>query len=309
MRLMKTMIFILCVVISTLSFSQERIVEIHKEGSFIDSHVSLFLDNGKIIHFDANRPDLLKQAELAQKKQITIEYTFENEANNIVKEITSENDLTPLYKILFKNRYLLETKEFDDSLEEDRPDRDPMEGANLTLLPTYDAAQKLMDTFNGKTHDDSQCYNRAYMWNYEASTLHNVNLGKIWIFFTKKYIRAYNYKWWFHVAPFAQVNDANGRYILDRGFTMVPFNVTNWKDIFIESKAECTVIKDYRDYRNNQDEVDCYFIFSSQKFWQPYQLKKFVNRKRYTVEYTDSSLNIGYKDALRSEWDGVVPKK
>lgn len=308
---MKTMFFILLITISALSYSQERIVEIHEKGSFINEHVSIFLDNGAIVHFDANRSDLLEQAEAAQKKQLTIEYNFSDKDKNIINSISTDKDKTPLYKILFRNKYLVESKEFDDSLNEDddRPDRDPMEGANLTTLPTYEAAQKLMDTFNGATDDDSECYNRAYVWNYEASTLQNVNLGKIWIFFTKKYIREYKYKWWFHVAPFAKVDDGNGRYILDRGFTMVPYNITNWKDIFIKSKTECTVVKDYRDYRNNQQDADCYFMYSSQYFWQPYQLKKFTRRRSYDVSnYSQSALKIGYKDAL-IEWNGIIPMR
>ena len=183
----------------------------------------------------------------------------------------------------------------------------PLENARLTNLSSYESAQTVMDTFNGKTDDDSQCYNRATMWTYEANILQNVNLGKIWIFFTRKYIRDYDYKWWFHVSPYAKVNDSMEKYVLDRGFTMIPYNVENWKNMFIKSKANCPVITDYRQYENNQSREHCYLIYSSQYYWQPYQLKNLATHGTTKSEYLMRDLEITYKDAL-IRWDGRIPR-
>ena len=53
---------------------------------------------------------------------------------------------------------------------------------------------------NTRLIQSSQCYDKAHYWSYEWSR-QNLSLGKMFLFFTESYIRRYNYKWWFHVAP------------------------------------------------------------------------------------------------------------
>jgi hypothetical protein len=51
----------------------------------------------------------------------------------------------------------------------------------------------------------------------------------------------------------------------------------------------------------------CYFIFSSQYYWQPYQLKNLSERTEQTWGYRNNQMKISYKDALRGNWDGIIP--
>lgn len=262
---------------------------------------SVYLSNGEIVHFDSDNMELYKKFEqaLAANAPIRIQKISNNaEMADIVSDIEvlldKASPKTP--KLSIRNTKILEREVVD-----------PSANSSLTNFKTYDDLQSLMDTFNGNTHENSQCYNRAHMWTYEAKVKENAELGKLWIFFTSKYIKEYKYKWWFHVAPYGKVSDELGKYVVDRGFTKIPYNVTNWKNIFIQSKAECPAIKDYMEYENNQDKQDCYFIYSSQYYWQPYQLKNLSNGQATVDTYKDSDLEITFKDAL-IYWNGIIPR-
>ena len=120
----------------------------------------------------------------------------------------------------------------------------------------------------------SQCYNRAHVWAWELNKkVYNdrkIQVGKIWLFFTRKYIREYRYKWWFHVSPFVDVNSE--LRVMDRKFTKGPLPEKTWTDIFIYSKQRCTEVYKYSDYRDHQFATHCYVIKSSLYYWQPYQV-------------------------------------
>lgn len=185
-------------------------------------------------------------------------------------------------------------------------DRNPLSDTDLTLLETYQDAQGLMDKFNGQTRDESECYNRAHVWAYESIAKSNVNLGKIWIFFTSRYIREFRYKWWFHVAPFTEVGSDRYRYVLDRGFTMIPYNVENWKNIFMKNSANCVSTSSYTTYESNQESAYCYLIYSNQYYWQPLNLESLTKRGVRPSSYQSSDLKIAYRDALIT-WNGIIP--
>ncbi len=278
------------------SFASQKIEKVFEDESLMKGHVTLFLSDGEIVHFKKENVDLLNKVKTAFKTSSSILMTKRGQvSSNTADKIES---ITLLEKS--------ESHKGIANFSKKRLFSDPLDSGNLTTLNSYNAAQSLMDSFNGKTDDDSQCYNRAHMWTYEASFEKTINMGKLWIFFTHKYIRDFEYKWWFHVSPYANVDDSNGKYILDRGFTQVPFSVTNWKNIFIQNEANCPVVTDYRQYENNQEEQYCYLIYSHQHFWQPYQLKNFSSTGLMPTKYNDSDLKIAYKDALIS-WDGLIP--
>lgn len=180
--------------------------------------------------------------------------------------------------------------------------KNPLDSYELTVLDDSKEVSRLFRTMNRKTKRRSQCYNRAHVWNYELKRDHNLNSGKIWIFFTAKYIRNYDYKWWFHVAPYTKARDEQEEMVLDREFSSGPRNTTRWKNIFMKNNAFCPTVERYSDYRENQYTEDCYLIFSSMYFWQPYQIKNledegediFIPRQFYT-----SQLRTAYRDGFR----------
>ena len=258
------------------------------------------MDDGEIVEIDKN------DEELAKKALQSFEHSLEI---RISKLNTIEDERSLIHGIEFSDNASVEKEYYSRRRNRsvEIQSIDPLSNYNLTTLATYDDAQKIMDGFNGATRDESQCYNRAHVWTYQAFTNNQVNLGKVWIFFSKKYIKEYRYKWWFHIAPFTMVEGYEKPYILDRGFTMVPYTLENWKNIYIKNQAECKTVNRYSDYTKNTNTETCFFMFSSQYYWQPKHLKDLERKKdKYQWGYELGELRHAYKDAL-IEWDGDLP--
>lgn len=141
-----------------------------------------------------------------------------------------------------------------------------------TNLNSLDEAYGLFKKMNPYTRRRSQCYNRAIVWAYDWNIKDQINSQKVFLFFTTKYIRRVNYKWWFHVSPFVLVRD--NEYVMDREFTRGPLNMQTWTNIFISSHVLCPTVAVYSDYRNNQLAHDCYLIKAPMFYWHPASLEE-----------------------------------
>lgn len=161
-----------------------------------------------------------------------------------------------------------------------------------TLVPDYATTQSIFKRMRRNYQNYSQCYNRAHIWAYEEFQRTGLKSKKYFMFFTKSYIRKYNYKWWFHVAPGVSVIDKEDR-ILDRRFTRFHLNVDDWTKKFIYSGRKCPVVEKYSDYRDHQETEHCYLIPVSMFFWQP---KDILRRDTIGVEKT-SFINSEIKHA------------
>src|SRR5690606_27145259 len=95
----------------------------------------------------------------------------------------------------------------------------------------------------------SQCFQRAQLWSYELWTGRGIKTAKVFLFFTHRYIRNYDYGWWFHVSPFILVN--NKELVLDRTFTGGPLSMKQWTDVFMRNNARCPTVARYSDYWDN----------------------------------------------------------
>lgn len=297
---MQKIVFCLSLLISLNVMAQDRVAQILDPNELLDHHTTAFLASGRIIHVPNDNLETIEQLKRSLYLLETIQFEdSESDKAPVITEITSSpQEINSLEKEMF------------DSASFDRinwTSRDPLERANISRLSDYQAAQGVMDAMNGNTHDKSECYNRAHMWTYEALVNQRVNLGKLWIFFTRKYIREYRYKWWFHVSPYTEVGAERATYMLDRGFTMIPYTVENWKNIYMKNQARCPVVTNYKDYENRQEEAYCYFMYSSQYYWQPWQLKQLSEGDLKTYGYKESQLEIAYRDALRGRWNRQIP--
>lgn len=282
-------------------YAQSRAVKVFSEGEFLAGHVTGFLDSGEIIHVPADKTEAVERL----KRSLYLGESFSYEADAASEEAPVVEELAPAAEVFAPS----EDKEMYDPARWSSirwNSYDPLEKSNITTLSTYDAAQSVMNGMNGETSDDSQCYNRAHMWTYEALVNQRVTLGKTWIFFTRKYIREFRYKWWFHVAPHTYVGADRFQYMLDRGFTMIPYTLENWKNIFMKNQANCPVVTDYQQYETRQEDAFCYLIHSSQYYWQPWQLKSLSVEGEHYYGYKNSELKIAYKDALK-RWNNSIP--
>lgn len=122
---------------------------------------------------------------------------------------------------------------------------------------------------------ESQCFNRAMVWSYGWWKEHSLKSMKMFIFFTRDYIRRYNFEWWFHVAPYAHVKE-NGKVVermLDVKYSSRPLPVKDWSDIFMRNDATCNVITKYSEYADFPYTGNCYYYRASMYYYQPADLQ------------------------------------
>jgi hypothetical protein len=143
---------------------------------------------------------------------------------------------------------------------------------------------------------ESQCFNRAMVWTYEWWKKHSVRSNKILIFFTRNYIRRYNFEWWFHIAPYVHIMD-EGKVIervMDRKYTNGPLAFDSWTKIFMRNDASCTVITKYSEYADYPYAGDCKILRTHMYTYQPADLQMYE-----AWGYTKENFNI---DEVRSAY-------
>jgi hypothetical protein len=122
---------------------------------------------------------------------------------------------------------------------------------------------------------DSQCFNRAMVWSYEWWRRNSLRSQKILIYFTRSYIRRYNFEWWFHIAPYIHVMD-DGQVlerVMDIKYSRNPIEFRQWTNIFMRNNAECKVILKFSDYADFPYTGDCYIQRTNMYTYQPADLQ------------------------------------
>lgn len=213
----------------------------------------LLLDNGSVLKINQKDKHILKTIE--NSNFIKAEFEFEYDSQRVVKSVS-----------------LRERLESFDSNKQTTTD------LVANYVPTTVASiELLMKYFKEAPYNpkESQCFNRAMVWSYEWWKNHSLKSMKIFIFFTRNYIRKYNFEWWFHVSPYAHVM-VDGKVVervLDVKYTRGPLSFKNWTDIFMKNDAACPVITKYSDYADYPYTGDCYIYRESMYFYQPADLQ------------------------------------
>lgn len=252
--------------------------------------------------------------EVREDKLEVIDLAYE--AMELKKEITLKLVDVSINKILGLREHIsaIELKssesafpEINFELETDIPT--PLDNYDMTVLPDMESALKLFRTQATRTRRRSQCYNRAHVWSYELSKKkfngERIKTGKVWLFFTRKYIKQYKYKWWFHISPIIKVAGQSEDIVLDRKFSRNPLPLTVWKDIFMKNDAPCPTVKYYSDYNNNQWINHCYYIKSSMYYWQPFNIENLEKGEPEKRIWDKSELVRAYRNAIKG-WDGEL---
>ncbi len=278
--------------------SNHKIIKVHSPGEF-GKNYSLFMNNGEIFEIDKQDLEMAQKAisakDLGRKVELELDVTSEeSKTRTKVLRIEIKVEEAKVSRKKINKEYYSEERIRRVRVE----NRNPLSNYKLANLSSYEKAQEVMNSFNGDTDKDSQCYARAHMWTYEAFMKHGENLGKVWIFFASKYIREFDYKWWFHVAPFTNIEGYNTPMILDRGFTKSPYQLNNWKNIFMKNKAQCRQIFNYFEYTQNTNREYCFLMFSSAYYWQPIDLENLSRRGTFRWGYVMRDLDWSYSNGL-----------
>lgn len=169
-----------------------------------------------------------------------------------------------------------------------------------TILEGLPVAQTIFSKMKRSYQGDSQCYNRAHVWAYEEHKRSGLNSIKLFLFFTSRYIRNYRYKWWFHVSPLVLIKEGESstERVMDRAFTRGPRTIASWLTNFIRSGRSCPKVALYNDYRQHQNEEDCYLIPVSMYFWQPRDIVSRDNNGTVKTQFIKKEVDWSYYEAF-----------
>lgn len=144
-----------------------------------------------------------------------------------------------------------------------------------TTIASMDVAQKYFRKARRTSKEETQCFNRAMVWSYEWWKDHSLKSNKLLIFFTRNYIRRYNFEWWFHIAPYVHVMEEGKvvERVMDVKYSRGPIPFRRWTDIFMRNDVECPVITKYSDYADYPYTGECYIYRTNMYTYQPADLQ------------------------------------
>lgn len=134
--------------------------------------------------------------------------------------------------------------------------------------------QGIFDYFKSfRLRRGSQCFHRAYYWAHQLWRQSGVLSHKVFMFFTGKYIRRFNYHWWFHVAPF--VYDENGQeVVLDPTFLRKPVGMRDWTNNFLRNDPHCPEVDKYLGHYEHARNEWCYVVKARMHYYHPNIIEK-----------------------------------
>jgi hypothetical protein len=248
-------------------------------GDKSGEEVLVFLANGmvaKIMPDDGTTLSMLKEA-------------LENESNLRI-ELNEEREI--IFLEVLPNIKIYETRLYrqEKSLQSIRP----------TVISSMDWAHKYFNE-SRVNHKKSQCFNRAHIWSYEWKMKHNINSQKLFIFFSRKYIRENNFQWWFHVAPYMHVvvGDKIKERVMDMKYTHGPSTIRQWITSFKKhGPPVCLTVTAFTDYANYPESGDCYLMRADMYTYWPLDLEQeelFGIKKRFWIE---EEIKVAYLEAF-----------
>lgn len=168
-----------------------------------------------------------------------------------------------------------------------------------TNLSSLEEAHDLFKKMYRRSKRRSQCYMRAHGWAYDLYRYYGINSEKIFVFFTRKYILNYDYKWWFHVAPMVTV--AGEKIVMDREFFREPKTIKEWTRKFVYSKKDCPTVGSYQEYQalNKTTSEDCLFRITPMYFWDPRSIKNHDNGTKPRHTWKNGEIRASQKKAFR----------
>ncbi len=180
-----------------------------------------------------------------------------------------------------------------------------------TVIPSDEVAMKIYKDMNRKYNQESQCYNRAHVWSWEMYQKFRVRSNKTFVFFTPKYIRRYNFEWWFHVAPSVLVQGSSGvvQKVMDYRYTKSPLTTKAWTDVFMHNNADCPIIEKYTDYeytRSNADAPWCMVLQVPMYYYQPLDLEALAKKGKVRQFWEEWEVSNAYREAFNYRTDSGI---
>jgi hypothetical protein len=148
-----------------------------------------------------------------------------------------------------------------------------------SVIPSEQEAQRIYQSMPTKTFKGSSgCFQRAHNWSYDLSRNNGIQSMKVFLFFTERYKREFDYEWMYHVAPLMPVRMNDGsisEMVFDPTFVTAPswisgedrkffdnkpVSIERWIRYFVFPQTECPVVENYQDYFDYQERHYCYIM-------------------------------------------------
>lgn len=181
----------------------------------------------------------------------------------------------------------------DSPIRYDDPDFVPSSFNNV------EEVQKLMNELRFNRRARSQCYQRAHLWALEMRQMVNAKTEKVFLFFTDRYIREYNFAWWFHVASLVLIN--HQEWVVDPYFFDHPVDLQTWTDHFMPSHPICKVAKSYVEYESGTNEEYCFLRKLPMYYYTPSAIEARDKKNTILSDWFDDEV-IGAYQSLRRPW-------
>lgn len=189
---------------------------------------------------------------------------------------------------------------------------DPMAGYQTSNIKDQNVLNNIFkDLYQHRRRSSTtQCFERAHVWSYQMFVNQNIYSEKVFIYFTRKFIREINGDWWFHVAPGVLYNSE--LYMLDPEFLNRPVPFTMWKNgaidhaikkltpIKINYEREITALNKEKENLNSSRRRDRKRInyINNRIQWLQSELERMLIDKVRVIP-TDEH-NWPYKDGMKS---------
>lgn len=198
--------------------------------------------------------------------------------SNLIERLMDGKKKMHIYNFMIDDdRFIVDAKKIDPTKDlTERDSRITIENSDYlpTTITSMEVAKKYFKEarYNPK---DSQCFNRAMVWTYEWWRKHSLKSNKILIYFSRTYIRQYNFEWWFHIAPYVHVMDQDKvvERVMDVKYSRGPIEFRRWTNIFVNKDPECPVIQKFSDYADNPYIGECFIQRTNMYTYQPADLQ------------------------------------
>lgn len=142
-----------------------------------------------------------------------------------------------------------------------------------------------------------QCYNIAHVRAYEEFKRTGLKSMKMFLFFSDRYIREYNFKWWYHVTPMTYVKTTKGieERIIDKEWADETIGLKQWTDLLMKNKVSCKKIQFYSEFEDHPEDEYCYLLPANMYYWQPRNLKEYEKTRKERTEFDMSEVRWAYK--------------
>ncbi len=260
-------------------------------GDHLGDEALVFLTSGQVMKLNVNNTDLLEKLNKSLQRRETIQLEI-GDNRDILDVQTPEKSLSTE----------TEPEPLPVPVPLDEPKllgQDPMAGYSPSVLPEA-TVKSYFREMRHASKEETQCFNRAMIWTYEMRFKHNVYSNKMWIFFTRKYIRKYNFEWWFHVAPMVHmiVDGQVKERVIDRKYSSGPLAIQKWGNIFLRDDFKCPTVHKYSDHANFPEAGSCFYMKSPMYYYQPVDLEFLEKYGNVLSTWNETNVRQAYAEAF-----------